>query len=261
MSRVPVFFGQHTLYGPFCVAAVASALFSGRYVRAVILALPIYCIDASFTYLSLGVVVGLFLIHKFGRTALLGLIIAGVLGGLVVCKELLFRDNVRVEALNDNGRFALWKLTWRIAEARPFIGHGYGSFRNQFPAFQDKRIREMNGLKDESFSPEVQEVLAKAAELQKRSGLFVSAHNEYLETFYEFGFIGPLFCLALIAAFLLAWACGPRESIDWALCAIFLSFCANALGNFPFHLIPQALLPLWAFVAVTSRERWSIVNL
>lgn len=253
--RVMVFFGQHTLYGPFCVAALASSLFRGRFYRSILLATPICFIDASFTYLSAFVVVALFLVRRFGLVAFFSIAILVLVSSVAFLVTLDSHNSVKTEALNDNGRFPLWKISYRIARARPLMGHGLGSFRYQFPAFQKKEIREANGIDDTTLSPEAKQVVKEADELRLRSGIFIHPHNEILLSFYELGIAGPILCFMLICSFLIAWIQLSGSSVDWALLAIFLSFCANSMGNFGFHLVPQALLPLWAYVAVTSRAR------
>lgn len=259
--RVFVFFGQHTLYGPFCVAAMASALFNHRFYRAFLLAVPIPFIDASFTYLSFSVVVGFFLVFRFGKVAFFSIAILGLVLSSLYAVSVKRQDYVKIEPLNDNGRFPLWRLTYRIARARPFVGHGFGAFPNQFPAFQSKDIRQQNGLIDENFSEETKKLFQDGDELRKRSGFFVSPHNEILNAFYELGILGVLMCLWIMGLFAVYFYFGPKQNTDWALAAIFFSFCANSMGNFALHLIPQALIPLWAFVAVTRRALRSNLNL
>lgn len=251
--RVSVFFGQHTLYGPFCVAAAAPALFRGRFFKALLIAMPIPFIDASFTYLAAGVVVAIYLIRLFDTKAILGLVLMGVVAGGVVGSYYRDGSYVNHEELNDNGRFALWKCVWRIARVHPYAGHGgLGSFAMQFPIFQSAELRKKMGLNENSFSPEAKIVLKEAEALRNRSGWFLSAHNEFLQAFYEFGILGLFFALLLPCVFVFYWVLCPDTPESWALAAIFFSFMANSLGNFPLHLIPQALLPLWSFVAVTS---------
>lgn len=259
-KRVPAFFGQHTLYGPFCVAGFASALLRKRFYRSFLLATPIVFIDASFTYLAAGAVIAIFLIMEFHRKALIGMALCGILG-LTILGYIHFRPGPTPEALNDNGRFPLWKMTYAIAKSRPFMGHGFGGFAQQFPAFQVKEIREANGIKDEMLSPQAQKMLEDGRQLYLRSGIFVSPHNEFLWAFYDLGYPGLIIALWCVLSFVWCWFYGGRSLEDWALLAIFLSFIANSLGNFPFHLIPQALIPLWSYVAVTSRSRGCNVDL
>jgi hypothetical protein len=255
-ARVSVFFGQHTLYGPFCVAAAASALFRGRYGRALLISTPLPLIDSSFTYLSAGVALATFLIFRFGRRAILGLSLMAALGVIALGYVYLGSDFVKREALNDNGRFALWKITWQVSRPRWIVGHGFSSYQTQFPVFQSKEVRELNGLSDDGLSPKTLRILASADELRRRSGFFTHPHNELLLVFYEFGLVGLFIALCLIFSFYFFWVDAPDTPENWALGAIFFSFMANSAGSFPLHLIPQALIPLWAFVLVTTcRDR------
>jgi hypothetical protein len=256
--RVQVFFGQHTLYGPFAVAVAAIALFRERYLRAAFLFSPIVPIDASFTYLSAAVVITLFLLYRFGGKAVLGLSLMAVFSVGFATYHYAKNDFLKYELLDDNGRFALWHVTARIAYSHPLLGHGgIGSFASQFPIFQSKDLRAKYGIDDSAYSPEAKKLLDEAEYLRQRSGWFLSAHNEFLQAFYEFGAVGVFFALLLVGTFVWWWVIMPSDSPEaWALGAIFFSFMVNSLGNFPLHLIPQALLPLWAYTLVTTaRDR------
>lgn len=254
-SRVFVFFGQHTLYGPFAAGAFASALFRGGAWRAIILLVPVFFIDASFTYLSFGVAIALFAVYRFGRPAAAALILAALMAAVFIGPKVLRQENVQVEALKDNGRFGVWRITWRLVKGHPFVGHGIGSFRSDFPLFQDRRLRELGGVDDAGLSEAAKKVLADADFLRRSAGIFSHPHNEPLLLLYEFGWGGLALGLALALEALLLWWSGPRAEKDWALLAILLSAVANSMGNFAFHLFPQVLLPLWAFVAIVMRGR------
>lgn len=246
------FFGQHTLYGPLAVACFASALFFGRHLRAILLFLPIPIIDSSFTYLSLCTVLFLYGLFRFGRYALLGALVACILGFAV--------SKIRPSMTVDHGRFALWEQTHFLAKNQWLVGHGLASFRLIYPIFQDQRLRAANGIDDSKQSFEMREFFAQADFLRKRTGPFLHPHSEPMLVYFEFGVIGLLIGLWWLFSFAWSWLQTPDEPWAWALTAIFFSFIANSLGNFPFHLIPQALLPLWAFVIVTSRRRRAILE-
>ncbi len=255
--RVQAFFGQHTLYGPFAVACAAPALFRKRYLRAIFLFSPIIPIDSSFTYLSAAVVIAMFLAFRFGRKAVLGISLVGLLAAGWAGNMYLRGDFLKYEFLNDNGRFAIWKITARIAEARPILGHGgLGTFAEQFQVFERKDLRASLGVDDSKLSPEALIITHDAEYLFHRSGVFFSSHNEFLQVFYEFGLVGLFLAVLLVFTFWWWWSIANPSPEIWALGAIFFSVMANSLGNFPLHLIPQALLPLWAHVIVTTdRDR------
>jgi hypothetical protein len=247
--RPMAFFGQHTLYGPFAVACFASALFGRRHIRALLLLTPIPLIDSSFTYLALAVVIFFYGICHFGRRALLG--------ALLVCLAAVGVSKMWPKAvedtLNDQGRFHLWKHTVRLSNGHWLAGHGLASFRLIYPIFQDPALRKANGIEDKNQSPEMQRFILEADFLRRRIGPFMHPHNEPLLVYFEFGALGLLIALWLVAVFAWYWLQMPDEPWAWALGAIFFSSLANAQGSFNLHLIPQALLPLWALVAVTSR--------
>lgn len=260
-------FGQQTLYGPFAVACFASALFHGRHFRALLLFLPIPIISSSFTWLSFGLVVFLYAFSRFGKKAILG---ACLLGMILLAGSKIWPSYAR-EALDDKNRFTLWRHTLLIASRAPLVGHGFASFRVIYPSIQDPGIRQLSGIDDSKQSPAMRKMFEEANGLRGGSGIFLHPHNEAIALFFEHGVLGLLIALWWLHTFVLA---AFREPIDdfwrermgyftknapldpsrWALIAIFLSFLANAMGNFPFHLIPQALLPLWAFVAVTTQR-------
>lgn len=259
--RVSVFFGQHTLYGPFCVAAAAPAIFRRRYLKAAMIAAPIPLIGASFTYLAAGVVAGMFLIYRLGTRVAVGLSV--IAASFIVGLSFAYfgTDFVKHEALNDNGRFSLWSLTYQVSRPRLWLGHGFSTFQDQFPIFQSKELREAHGVSDIKLSPEAKRVLELGDELRRRSGFFTHPHNELLLVLYEFGLLGLLIAICLLFSFFFLWGDSPDTPQNWALGAIFFSFMANSMGNFPLHLIPQALLPLWAFTLVTTSRDRGILDL
>lgn len=249
-SRPAAILGQSTLYGPFAVACLSAALFERHYISAVLLFLPIAAINSSFTFFAFGIVIAIYIFHRIGPLTLLG---------IPLCMAAFFslqaiKPHVTEELLDNNGRFALWKITAQIASHRPALGYGLGSFRQVFPMFQSKEIRAASGLKDEGLTEETKGLFKDAADLDAHFGRFVSAHNEFLQLFFETGLVGCIFALWLLLTFWIHWLALPSTSENWCLLAIFAAFMGNSIGNFPLHLIPQALLPLWAYVAVTTQK-------
>lgn len=249
-------FGQHTLYGPLAVAAFASALFMGRYFRAVLLFCPIPLIDSSFTYLSLATVLFFYALFRFGKRAILGALVL-LLTFIAVSK---IWPMSTYEVLNDKNRYVLWEQAIRLGERHWLLGHGIASFAVIYPFFQDASIRKANGTDDSKQSDLLKTFFHNADFLRKQSGVFLHPHNEAVSVFFEFGVVGLLIALWWAASFLWAWVHMPDSAPYWALGAIFFAFLANAQGGFIFHLIPQALLPLWAYVVVTARSRAAILE-
>ncbi len=248
ITKVVAFFGQHTLYGPFAVACFASALFRRHHFRALLLVLPALQICSSFTMLALSTVLALYAIYTLGKWALPALLLCALLGAATATHS----PSIRNEISSDNGRFDLWRISYRVARVRPVFGHGFGAFAQGFQIFQDPKLRAAAGIDDSRLSKEAQGVIKAAQFLMREHGRFLSAHNILIDIFYDYGALG-LFTLAwLIASFVFFWLLAPDTPEVWALGAIFFSFLANSLGNFPYLLIPQVLLPLFAFTAVTS---------
>ena len=274
LTNPPVFFGQHTLYGPFAVACFASALFHGRHIRAALLATPLILIYSSFTFLALGVVLFLFALRHFGRYAVFGFVAAALLFFAYS------KINPDAEVLNDNGRFRVWSLVKRVADRHAIVGHGANSFRVIFPILQSRELRAANGIKpDEAQTQEARDWFRDADFVRDQWGVFLHPHSEPLSVYFEFGLIGLILALWWVTAgvfscfepWLDAWFEARAFSepvrtiydpgnVHWTLAAIFLSSLANSLGNFNFHLIPQALLPLWAFAAMTTRKEGGILE-
>lgn len=256
-GRPVIFFGQHTLYGPWAVACFAAALFQRHWWRSLVLVIPIFFINSSFTFLSLGVVLGIFALSALTNFAIL---ILGIAGALSVLAVFLAKPDIREETFNDKGRYALWSQVAELSLRRPVLGYGYGNFKAIYPVFQDKKSRVLNGIDDEKLSPQARAFIAKAEHIRAEGGLFFQAHNEFMEAWFMGGIPGLILALLFPLVFFFSFLRSKKTPETWALCAIFYSFLANSLGSFPLHLIPQALLPLWSYVAVTSNSPPAILE-
>lgn len=249
--RPNALFGQSTLYGPYAVCGFLVALFLERYVVAAFLLFPIIAIDSSFTYLSLLGGVFLWLAGKLKRWMLLTLLLSSFLLSLLAYST---HSSKIEEALNDKGRFVLWGQTLELAMRHPVMGYGFGSFKTIYPMFQLPELRKANGLQDQAMSEHAKEFFAKAEHLKAESGVFVSSHNDLLQLFFETGAVGVILVLVMAARFLLAYRRNCFRPGYPVLGAMLAAVVLNSLGNFPFHLVPQALIPLWIYVIVLSRD-------
>jgi O-antigen ligase len=249
--RPTAFLGQHTLYGPFVVSGLMASLFLGRKFRPLILLAPIPFVDSSFTYLSLAVGLGVFSFYKLGTKITLAA--AGVLVLFSLVAASLFPEKIE-ESLNDKGRYRLWKQAIHLGKIHPVSGYGFGSFKVAYPIFQDAEQRKAFGIKDEELPAEVKEFIKTAEIIKKDTGdrVFYTAHNEYVETFMSMGYPGLLAIILVVGSFFYSFYLSDKNPELYALCAIFCVFLANASGNFIFHLVPQALLPLWSFIALRT---------
>ena len=74
----------------------------------------------------------------------------------------------------------IWKDTWQMIKAHPFLGNGYGTFYVEFPKFASKELRKIY--------PEEKSVIN-------------DAHNEYLQILAETGTVGLFFFVGIFAVF------------------------------------------------------------
>lgn len=249
--RPVALFGQQTLYGPFAVSAFAVSLFQRHGLRSAFLLVPIALIDSSFTFLSLGAVLAIWAYANLAKRYFL----LGIACSLVVSLSFLsMPKQAQGDRLNDKGRFVLWGQTVELALRKPIFGHGLGSFRVIYPVFQDKGLRAANGIDESKLSPEAKKFIAKSEMIRAESGLFYSPHNEYLQVFFELGTVGLFLLAFLFAALHISFFTCLKTTETWILFAVFWVFAANSIGNFTPHLVPQGLLLLWAYVAMTTRN-------
>lgn len=127
--------------------------------------------------------IGLLILPEIRRTPVLAGLCASLLGGMAIAWPLpapspdygvarIFSSTLAVRAGADvasSGRPALWRGTLREIAKRPWFGHGEGQFRRQVP---------------------------------ESGGIFNHPHNIVLQLLFQWGVIGTLLSLALVAALL-----------------------------------------------------------
>ena len=135
----------------------------------------------------------------------------------------------------DNKVYITSKRQWD----KTFIGHGPGQFKVLFP-IADKKYREIN--KD----PHTENCF--------------QAHNEYLQTKFEMGFIGLGIALLFLAFFSIRYWRGRRrvysscyEINNIAMTGVII-ICVNSLVNFTFHIPAIAPLMMIYFGLVRGNE-------
>lgn len=251
--RPTFFFGQQTLYGPIAVAAFIMALYQRRWIFALILFVPIPLIDSSFTYLALAVGLVCFLID-WKSWLISPFIIISILIGITA----LWLYDPGAPILNDNGRFTVWRHTLYLSQGAPVMGRGLGAFKNfYYPIIQDKNLRKLNGVKDDTLTPESKKITIEAENLLTTSGKFLSAHSEPIEILFELGIVGLILALSVLAHVIYMKVSIPLGPVENSLFAVFFVFAANSIGNFIFHLSPQGLYPLICYVLLAS---WSKIK-
>jgi O-antigen ligase len=132
-------------------------------------------------------------------------------------------------------RFALERWSWKLAEKKPFFGHGYDSF------FQAKTAA--------GFS----------AEDLQQFGTSSASHNSYLTLLVEYGAVGLLL-------FLTPWVVIPwralrnvafRADLRWfvvgAVTAVLVYFIANNTGDWKYESYAQAVP--WVLLGLLRRRQ------
>lgn len=130
--------------------------------------------------------------------------------------------------LNNDGRFHVWALTWDFFKSttNPWTGLGAASFRVFMPEFQLK-----NGIPD----------------------MFLWAHNDLLQTLFEYGIIGVSLMMGLY--FLMLYRSKGRP---WVFVTL-LSMLIGAFLQMPFRLMLLALFyALMCRISLRPKELDSI---
>jgi len=211
------YLGQHTLLGPFLVVGMACCLFLGRPALAAINGIVILQCDSSFTYLSMGVVLFIWIAYRFSPY------ISVSLGALAAAYMLIAPGGY----MTDHGRIPAWKQTYKQIEQAPALGYGGGSFRHLFE--QPPAHQAMHGT-------------------------YKQAHNEFLQVTFEYGVVGLLVLLYMIMCFYGKAILMGAESEYICMAAIVTALLVNSIGNFPFHIVPTGIAGLWAFYYVTKED-------
>lgn len=121
-------------------------------------------------------------------------------------------------------RVPVWQKIIEIANQRPLMGWGLGTFKVVFPALEGR-------------------------ELIRQAGIFGTAHNCWLQIFFETGYIGLVTALsALIALLLMVW---KRGNIYCFVGLIMLAL--NMLVYFPTRIL-QAGFMVVAYLAYCEHQ-------
>lgn len=230
------FLRQHTLLGAYLAPMCALNAALRRWKSALFL-LPICLLaHSNFTLLALGGALSVVLLDFqegkwwFARLAALAAI---VLSGLY---------RIRPGTFFSHGRVDVWRetISWWWANAR-WIGRGGGSFRVLYPP----RLTALGELVPHT---------GIQGEGLYSHGAFLQAHNDYVQALFEFGLVGGVVLLLLLATIAFYYS---RDGAlvgrhRWLLgCqAMLVGFALNAVGNFPWQLAPHFLLGLMSLAVV-----------
>lgn len=216
--------GQSTKFAAFLAMMLPIAIVYRDYVSIFCISVALVATKSSFGYAAGVAGVLVVLIDLVGRSRIAYTVIAGVVG---MYASYYFRWFEQM--FQDNGRYATWEATitaWTTHQL--WFGFGAGSFAN---------------LYHKAFQP------------WKDGGLFLQAHNDYIQWLFEFGVVGGvimLLGLILVANhYLFFWwfrfqRQPGEEKLMLALQGTFAAILVNAIGNFPFQLAPHYLIAVCA---------------
>lgn len=217
-------FGQHTLYGPWVVCCLIAALYLKHYILVLFMIPSIVATTSALTLFALFGSV-LFYLTRFvpPKVTIAGVILC-ILGGLVGLTYMSGRD----QYFSGNGRYTLWKETIEMTEDKKLFGHGIGTFRYIYHKHkQSKESRELHGV-------------------------FLQAHSDPIEVYFELGLIGLLTLLIIVYDFIRGLI-RKTDLETWTFATIAFALALNSVGNFPFQLMPHALLGLFSIMIVTRK--------
>ena len=222
------FFGQHTVLGPFISACAIACLFRKRWVCFALIVPIVFATTSSFSVLSLVAGVSVYLYTRI--KARYFLLITAVCSLIAIC-SMIYIPKLKY-ALGDSGRFEVWQEVviqyWNFPLIKKLTGYGLGSFSAIFPLVQPFNT--------------------------KQYGVFIHAHNEYLQLLFEGGIIGVCVLFYLFYVLFRAFKRGLPEYC-WAHLAILTVFLANSIGSFPLHLMPHGVIALWSFILIASEPK------
>lgn len=233
-STVPTgMLGNQTLLGPFLAATFTAAIFRRRYFSALFMLYPIYDCNSSFTTLSFLGGLSLWIIWQHGWKQMLKVSVVGLILLTPFYKKINYFDLF----LDDKGRIEIWtSIIKNTVYNRPLTGLGLGTYQEYIVKMQSQ-------------------------ESYVKNGIFKQAHNDYVEHFFETGLIGILLLVYLAYDLIMCvWTKRWNREL-MAMAGMLLVFSLNALGNFPFRLVPQGIIALWAIVAIFTfkeEDEWHL---
>ncbi|MDP7420904.1 MAG: O-antigen ligase family protein [bacterium] len=152
-----------------------------------------------------------------------------------------FKSIANPEERNIKQRLLMWQCTWDMMKDHPVIGVGVGNFKYLYFRYQGMFFEKPGTEKyrETAVSP-------------------IRAHNEYLQTGAEMGFLGLLSFLGVIVTAL--WMVGkllytlesPSKRVFYAsLVATNLGILSHAMVSFPFHR-PTIAIIFWAALGMCA---------
>lgn len=238
---------------------------------------------SSFTFLPLAFIAVYYSKSTFSAVALL----SGVLFYLWFKKRIVFWVMLVVMGLScliyavkvdyPTGQFdrrlKVWQIIEKLSFRQQFTGHGLGKLKD-FYVFEISPshnmiatentgtlkqffVKEASRTGDNQFISEVikENDLSKVRDLFRKHEMgieqWAQAHNEFLQVFFETGFIGVLIVIFYIVdLFKRFLKYGKKSRVVLALMSAFVGILVVSLGHFPFHLarLTGSYLVIMAFL-------------
>tara|TARA_R110000868_G_scaffold242882_7_gene498510 strand:- start:4883 stop:6010 length:1128 start_codon:yes stop_codon:yes gene_type:complete len=226
-------FGQQTLLGPYLASAIIASLYlRGAYLLLIPLNLVvIFFVNSSFTFLALAAGVAFWVYQFLTKKQIIAVVAFFATAGAFLY---LVRLDPLYNLYLDNGRFEMWRQIFdaiinHFSFYQQAVGFGGGSFINMFHKIQSDF-------------------------LLRQAGKFYQAHNMWLQTAWEFGFIGVAIITYMKTEVVRAINTSSNVVMAWS--AILLVLITNCVGNFPERLQPTGMLIITAYIIImTNRKR------
>lgn len=221
--------GQTTKFGIYAAICASIALAIGWYIPFILIATMCVWTTSSFSIAAL--IAGFMVCLKYQDKILFKYTLAAGIVGLLV---LFFIPQAKF-LFYGQGRVEVWSATisaW--INSAPLLGHGPGSFYYLFgDNFQPQSIRD--------------------------HGIFLQAHNDYLQALFEYGTMGlvgllfSLFCL--VRCYYVTWWCKRLQDKDMiaAQCVV-AAMLVNMIGNFPTQLATPFTIGIVSLALLLKKE-------
>ena len=133
-------------------------------------------------------------------------------------------------------RLSLWKITLRDAVKHPVAGWGLDSFRNMSKYKTFMYVKNVETNKTGKAHKVGERMIAEPglAKPEDRIDPWDNVHNEYIQLFYEFGFIAFIILGLLIGDMVRRFNRYDRDVV--AIMGFFIVLAVVSIGQFPFHL-------------------------
>ncbi|MBN2357711.1 O-antigen ligase family protein [candidate division KSB1 bacterium] len=140
------------------------------------------------------------------------------------------------------GRFLMWKVSWRMFLDHPILGMGFGRYGMEYGYYQA-----------EYFAQHPQNDYEKWL-----SGNVNHAHNEYLEVLTELGIPGLLLFLALIYFLCATRPARPNPLLISAKASL-IGILIFMFGSFPLSILPTAINAVF-IIAIIAKHRQTLLT-